>query len=92
MILICYDGSADAEAAVDRAGQLMPNADATVFVIWETILEVMTRTGAIGMGFGMVGAFEDDGTEPVSFGERHRGIDLKSPPTSLPLPEIWTLS
>jgi nucleotide-binding universal stress UspA family protein len=23
----------------------------------------MTRTGAIGMGFGMVGAFEDDGTD-----------------------------
>jgi nucleotide-binding universal stress UspA family protein len=63
MILICYDGSTDAQAAVDRAGQLMPGAEATVLVIWETILEVMTRTGSLGTGFGMVGAFEDDGTD-----------------------------
>jgi nucleotide-binding universal stress UspA family protein len=63
MILICYDGSTDAQAAVDRAGQLMPGAEATVLVIWETILEVMTRTGSLGTGFGMVGAFEDGGTD-----------------------------
>ena len=30
MVLICYDGSADAQAAIDRAGQLMPGSDATV--------------------------------------------------------------
>jgi nucleotide-binding universal stress UspA family protein len=63
MILICYDGSTDAEAAVDRAGQLMPGADATVLVIWETLLEMMTRNGSLGLGVGMVGAYEDDETE-----------------------------
>ena len=62
-VLVCYDGSADAKAAVDRAGQLMPGADATVLVIWETILETLTRTGSLGMGFGMVGGYEDDGTD-----------------------------
>ena len=30
MVLICYDGSADAQAAIDGAGQLMPGSDATV--------------------------------------------------------------
>jgi len=61
--LICYDGSADAQAAIDRAGQLMPGADATVLVIWETIVETLTRTGSLGMGFGMVGDYGDDGTD-----------------------------
>jgi nucleotide-binding universal stress UspA family protein len=58
MILICYDGSADAQAAIDRAGQLMPGGEATVLVIWETILETMTRRGSLGIG--MVGAYGDD--------------------------------
>jgi nucleotide-binding universal stress UspA family protein len=63
MILLCYDGSADAQAAIDRAGQLMPGSEATVLVIWETILETMTRHGALGMGFGMVGLYSDDGAD-----------------------------
>jgi nucleotide-binding universal stress UspA family protein len=63
MILICYDGSADAQAAIDRAGQLMPGSDATVLVIWETLLETMSRNGSLGMGLGIVGAYADDGTD-----------------------------
>jgi nucleotide-binding universal stress UspA family protein len=63
MILICYDGSKDAQAAIDRVGELMPGSDATVLVIWETILETLTRTGSLGMGFAMVGDFDDDGTD-----------------------------
>lgn len=59
MILICYDGSADAKSAVDRAGALMPGAEATVLVIWETILETLSRDGSLGMG-AMVGSFGDD--------------------------------
>jgi nucleotide-binding universal stress UspA family protein len=61
-ILICYDRSADAQAAIDRAGQLMPGSEATVLVIWETLLETLTRNGSLGLGFGMVGPFGDDGT------------------------------
>ena len=59
MILICYDGSADAQAAIDQAGLLMAGSEATVLVIWETILETMTRHGALGMG--MIGFSGDDG-------------------------------
>lgn len=58
MILVCYDGSADAQAAIDRAATLMPGVEATVLVIWETILEMMNRHGSLGMG--MVGAFGGD--------------------------------
>jgi nucleotide-binding universal stress UspA family protein len=59
MILICYDGSPDARAAVDHAGRLMAGSEATVLVVWETILETMTRSGSLGMGFGMVGPYGD---------------------------------
>lgn len=59
MILICYDGSADAQAAVDQAGLLMAGSQATVLVVWEAVLETMTRHGAFGMG--MIGFCDDDG-------------------------------
>jgi nucleotide-binding universal stress UspA family protein len=62
-ILICYDGSADAQAAIERGGLLMPGSEATVLVIWETILETMTRNGSLGMGLGLVGAYGDDETD-----------------------------
>jgi nucleotide-binding universal stress UspA family protein len=60
MILLCYDGSANAQAAIDRAGLLMAGSQATVLVIWETILETMTRHGSLGMG--MIGPYSDDGS------------------------------
>jgi len=53
-ILVCYDGSADAKAAVDRAGELFPGSSATILVIWETLLESLAHTGTMGMGFGMI--------------------------------------
>jgi nucleotide-binding universal stress UspA family protein len=41
----------------------MPGSEATVLVIWETVLEALTRTGTIGMGYGMVGVYGDDGSD-----------------------------
>ena len=61
--LICYDGSPDARAAIDRVGELIPASDAIVLTIWETVLETMMREGSLGMGFGMVGSYGDDGTD-----------------------------
>jgi nucleotide-binding universal stress UspA family protein len=49
MILICYDGSTDAQAAIDRAGDLMRGQPATVLTVWEPFIAMMTRTGA-GLG------------------------------------------
>jgi nucleotide-binding universal stress UspA family protein len=51
MILIAYDGSADAQAAIDRAGELMKGEPATVLTVWERLIDVVARTGGgVGMG------------------------------------------
>jgi nucleotide-binding universal stress UspA family protein len=63
MILVCYDGSPDAQAAIDRAGQLFAGREATVLALWETILETLSRNGSLGAGLGLSGAYGDDGTD-----------------------------
>jgi nucleotide-binding universal stress UspA family protein len=60
MILVSYDGSADAQAAIDRAAQLMPGAETTVLTIWETFMDAATRGGAMGMGLGVGGMYSND--------------------------------
>jgi nucleotide-binding universal stress UspA family protein len=60
MIVVCYDGSADSRAAIDRAAQLMPGSVATVLVVWERILDTMARNGSLSMGLGFAGAYRDD--------------------------------
>jgi nucleotide-binding universal stress UspA family protein len=46
VLLIAYDGSVDAQAAIDRAGELMKGQPATVFTVWEEFIDVIARTGA----------------------------------------------
>ncbi len=53
MILIAYDGSADAQAAIQRAGELLSGETAIVLTVWERFVDVVTRTGA-GMPIGEV--------------------------------------
>jgi len=57
MILISYDGSTDAQAAIERVAQLMPGAETTVLTVWETFIDSMARNGAMGMGFGMTSGY-----------------------------------
>jgi hypothetical protein len=45
-ILICYDGSADAIAAIDGAALLMPGAEAVVLTVWEPFEDVVARAAA----------------------------------------------
>jgi nucleotide-binding universal stress UspA family protein len=45
MVLICYDGSAEAQAAIDGVGTLMPGSDAAVLTIWDEASLAMTRLG-----------------------------------------------
>jgi nucleotide-binding universal stress UspA family protein len=52
MILACYDGSADANAAIDHAARLMPGAETTVLAVWEPFRVALSRTGGMGMGMG----------------------------------------
>ena len=56
MILIAYDGSADAQAAIAAAGKLFPGESATILTVWEPFVELMARSGA---GFGMIGGVVD---------------------------------
>lgn len=52
MILASYDGSADAQAAIDHAAQLMPGSEVTVLTVWEPFQMALSRTGGMGMGMG----------------------------------------
>jgi nucleotide-binding universal stress UspA family protein len=61
--LLCYDGSEDARAAIDHCASLMPGSKVTVLVVWETVLETMTRSGSMGMGMGMVGVDDETGAD-----------------------------
>jgi nucleotide-binding universal stress UspA family protein len=56
VIVIGYDGSADARAAIEQAGRLLPGQHATVVVVWEPFVEVLARTGA---GLGVVAPMVD---------------------------------
>jgi nucleotide-binding universal stress UspA family protein len=56
MILIAYDGSDDAKAAVTSAGNLFPGEPAVVVNVWQRFIDVMARSGA---GAGVILDYED---------------------------------
>ena len=51
MILICYDGSADAKTAIEHGADLLKGQPATVLTVWETFIDLLahmpTRYGLI---------------------------------------------
>ena len=49
MILICYDGSEDAQAAIDSAAHLLRGQPATMLTVWEHFVDPRTHSGALGM-------------------------------------------
>jgi nucleotide-binding universal stress UspA family protein len=59
MILISYDGSEDAKAAIDRAASLTPGREATVLTVWERLADVLARTGASFAGGGAISDAEE---------------------------------
>lgn len=50
MILVCYDGSADAKAAIEHAGELFDSQPAIVLTVWQPFAEVLAGT-PLGWGF-----------------------------------------
>lgn len=60
MILVCYDGSADAHAAIEHTARLMAGRETMVLTIWEPFLDVMARSGAIGMAWGSTAPYADN--------------------------------
>jgi nucleotide-binding universal stress UspA family protein len=45
VILVCYDGSADAGAAAERTAKLFPGMPVTVLTVWEPYVEMLTQNG-----------------------------------------------
>jgi nucleotide-binding universal stress UspA family protein len=44
VVLICYDGSADAKAAIERAGELLRGEPARVLTVWTPIALLLARS------------------------------------------------
>lgn len=64
MILVSYDGSGDATAAIDRVAHVMPGAEVTVLTVWEPFMQTMALTG-MGMGMGVTGGYSATDSESV---------------------------
>jgi nucleotide-binding universal stress UspA family protein len=61
MILIGYDGSADAAAAIESAAKLFAGERATILTVWVPFIEVMARTGSgLALSPGIVDLEEID--------------------------------
>ena len=61
MILICYDGSADARAAIEQTGALLSGKPATVLTVWQPISQQLLHAPAgHGPMAGLVYADETD--------------------------------
>jgi nucleotide-binding universal stress UspA family protein len=71
MILIGYDGSADAKAAIEHGAQLLKGQPATVLTVWQPFIEVMAHTSSgFGLAPGMVDIEEIDKAMRQSAEER----------------------
>lgn len=57
MILICYDGSDDAKAAIEAGAQLLRGQDATVLSVWLPFYRLAARTV---VGIGLVANISED--------------------------------
>jgi nucleotide-binding universal stress UspA family protein len=58
-LLLCYDGSADATDAIERAGALFPGRDALVVTVWQPTAQLGSFAWA-GATESMVDFFEVD--------------------------------
>jgi len=74
MIVIAYDGSADAQAAIDRAALLMPGAETTVVSVWVPFVYTWARSCAPGMGLGMLGTYAYAGSADMDEASREAAL------------------
>jgi nucleotide-binding universal stress UspA family protein len=77
MILIAYDGSDDAKAAIATAGKLTPAQPATVVTVWQRFIDSMARSGA---GVPVMIDFDnvDESTEKLARERAEEGAKLAS--------------
>lgn len=56
MILIAYDGSDDAKAAIEQASKLFPGETVTVLTVWQRFIDTMARVGG---GYSIVFDYDE---------------------------------
>lgn len=49
MLLICFDGSDGAKAAIEHAAELAPGSEARVLTVWSPIVEVLMASSTYGV-------------------------------------------
>ncbi|MEA2154302.1 MAG: hypothetical protein QOE11_442 [Solirubrobacteraceae bacterium] len=83
MILLPYDGSADAQAAIERAAQLMPGSDATVLTVWVPYASLLAGKYSPAMGLGLAGSYAyaetgevDEATLQAALDSAEEGVQL----------------
>jgi nucleotide-binding universal stress UspA family protein len=80
MVLICYDGSPDAQEAVRRAGELLAGQPATVLTVWEPYADVLAYPPAYAPGGFMLPAETileiDRAAEEAALRHAEQGADL----------------
>ena len=88
-VLLCYDGSPQAEHAAEVAGRLFPGAHAHVLYVWEPVERIIARYSVLAPFMGEeVGAADADveaEAAPVADGRRRaraaRPASTRSPHT-----------
>ncbi len=65
MILICYDGSPDSRAALEKAAELFGDTPATVLTVWQPFVEVIAHTPS-GFGLAQGGLVDADQMDKTS--------------------------
>jgi nucleotide-binding universal stress UspA family protein len=77
MILIAYDGSDDAKAAIEQAAQLMPGQPAIVTTVWEPYVHMLTRYPAsTALIAGEDSAKIDEASRQAAEGTAEEGVAL----------------
>jgi nucleotide-binding universal stress UspA family protein len=75
MILLAYDGSADAQAAIDRVVQLMPGLYVTVLTVWLPFHSLLLGNCSPGMGMGMAATYAYAETGEIDEATRQSALD-----------------
>jgi nucleotide-binding universal stress UspA family protein len=77
MILIAYDGSEDAKAAIGQAGKLFTGQSATVVTVWQHFIDTMAKVGG---GVGVIIDYDeiDTSSEQSAVERATEGAELAS--------------
>jgi nucleotide-binding universal stress UspA family protein len=75
-LLLCFDGSAHAEHAIEVAGRLFPGATAQVLHVWEPVERIVARYAALAPFIGEEITEADEGIEASSSEVAAAGVSL----------------